>query len=145
MILDGCSLGNAGVGHKHIQSLTNNCANLLSQQCRALWRSQVHPDRISASLFCGVSAHPLERRRDLAGAAGDARVVEQDHLTVASEAIRHRRVPIIHGADVVLVEDERHAAGLAESAIGKADSVSLYELCRCGLVSMNHYGRSLIV
>src|ERR1700720_2501255 len=91
----------------------------------------------------GVSAHPLERRRDLAGAAGDARVVEQDHLTVASEAIRHRWVPVIHGADVVLVEDERHAAGLAEAAIGEADSVSLYELCRRGLVSMNHCGRSL--
>src|SRR6202043_1804642 len=91
----------------------------------------------------GVSAHLLERRRDLAGAAGDARVVEQDHFTVASEAIRHRRVPIIHGADVVLVEDDRHTAGLAEAAIGEADSVSLYELCRYGLVSMNHYGRSL--
>src|SRR4029077_10039890 len=91
----------------------------------------------------GVSAHPLERRRDLAGTAGDARVVEQDHLTVASEAIRHRRIPIIHGADVVLVEDDRHTAGLAESAIGEADSVSLYELCRRGLVSMNHYGRFL--
>src|ERR1700733_13065938 len=90
-----------------------------------------------------VSAHPLERRRDLARTAGDARVVEQDHLTVASEAIRHRWVPIIHGADVVLVEDDRHTAGLAESAIGEADSVSLYELCRRGLVSMNHYGRSL--
>src|SRR6202140_193394 len=90
-----------------------------------------------------VSAHRLDRRRDLAGAAGDARVVEQDHLPVASEAIRHRRVPIIHGADVVLVEDDRHTAGLAESAIGEADSVSLYELCRRGLVSMNHYGRSL--
>src|SRR5208282_6052236 len=91
----------------------------------------------------GVGAHPLERRRDLAGTAGDARVVEQDHLTVASEAIRHRRVPIIHGADVVLVEDDRHTAGLAESAIGEADSVSLNELCRRGLVSMNHCGRSL--
>src|ERR1700726_3862075 len=90
-----------------------------------------------------LSAHALERRRDLAGAAGDARVVEQDHLTVASEAIRHHRVPVIHGADVVLVEDERHAAGLAESAIGEADAVSLYEQCRRGLVSMNHYGRSL--
>ena len=61
----------------------------------------------------GVSAHPLERRRDLAGTAGDARVVEQDHLTVASEAIRHRWVPIIHGADVVLIENDRHTAGLA--------------------------------
>src|SRR6202022_2308394 len=91
----------------------------------------------------GVSAHLLERRRDVAGAAGDARVVEQDHLTVASEAIRHRRVPIIHGGDVVLVEDDRHASGVAESAIGEADSISLYELGRRGLVSMNHYGRSL--
>src|ERR1700674_5352848 len=91
----------------------------------------------------GGSAHLLERGRDLAGAAGDACVVEQDHLTVASEAIRHRRVPIIHGADEVLVEDDRHTAGLAESAIGEADSVSLYGLCRRGLVSMNHYGRSL--
>src|ERR1700691_4609952 len=90
-----------------------------------------------------VCAHPFELRRDLAGAAGDARVVEQDHLTVASEAIRHRRVPIIHGADVVLVEDDRHTAGLAESAIGEADSVSLNELWRRGLVSMNHCGRSL--
>src|ERR1700722_12082764 len=81
-----------------------------------------------------VSAHPLERRWDLARAAGDARVVEQDHLTVASEAIRHSRVPIIHGADVVLVEDDRHTAGLAEAAIGEADAVGLYELCRCGLV-----------
>src|SRR6202167_6358642 len=52
----------------------------------------------------GVSAHPLERRRDLAGTAGDAGVVEQDHLTVASEAIRHRRVPIIQGAVLLLVE-----------------------------------------
>src|SRR6202041_2803994 len=90
-----------------------------------------------------VSAHPLERRWDLARAAGDARVVEQDHLPVASEAIRHSWVPIIHGADVVLVEDDRHTAGLAEAAIGEADAVGLYELCRCGLVSMNHYRRSI--
>src|SRR6195256_4387513 len=93
----------------------------------------------------GVSAHPLERRRDLAGAAGDARVIEQDHLTVAGEAIRHHRVPIIHGADVVLVEDEWHAAGLAEAAIGEADAVGLDELCRRGLMGMNHDGRSLII
>src|SRR6266576_4332714 len=90
-----------------------------------------------------VGAHLLERGRDLAGAAGNACVVEQDHLTVASQAIRHRRVPVIHGARVVLVEDDRHAAGFAESAIGEADSVSLYELCRRGLVGMTHYGRSL--
>src|SRR6266403_1412715 len=91
-----------------------------------------------------VGAHLLERGRDLARAARDAGVVEQDHLTVASQAIRHRRVPIIHGARVVLVEDDRHPAGLAESAIGEADSVSLYELCRRGLVSMSHYGRFFV-
>src|SRR6266446_1177769 len=91
----------------------------------------------------GVCAHLLDRRRDLAGAAGYAGVVEQDHLSVASQTIRHRWVPIIHGADVVLAKDEGHSSGLAEAAIGEADSVSLYELCRCGLVSMNHHGRSL--
>src|ERR1700719_3335925 len=93
----------------------------------------------------GVSAHPLERRRALAGAAGDARVVEQDHLSVASQAIRHCRIPVIHGADVVLAKDERHSSGLAEATIGEADSASLYELCRRGLVSMNHYGHSLFL
>src|SRR6185295_5418186 len=90
----------------------------------------------------GVSAHLLERRRDLAGAAGDARVVEQDHLTVASEAIRHRWVPIIHGADVVLVEDDRHTAGLAESAIGETDPVGLYELGRRGLMRVVAHNNS---
>src|SRR3984957_17314953 len=93
----------------------------------------------------GVGGHLLERRRDLAGAAGDAGVVEQDHLPVASQAIRHRWVPIIHGADVVLAEDERHSSGLAEAAIGEADSVGLYELRRRGLVGMNHFGRSLTI
>src|SRR3984893_17767833 len=92
----------------------------------------------------GVGGHLLERRRDLAGAAGYAGVVEQDHLTVASEAIRHRRVPIIHGADVVLAKDERHSSGLAEAAIGEADSVSLNELCRRGLVGMHHNTRPFV-
>src|ERR1700738_3945969 len=87
-----------------------------------------------------VGAHLLERGRDLAGAARDAGVVEQDHLTVASQAIRHRRVPVVHGADVVLVEDDGHAAGLAESAIGEVDSVGLDKLRRRGVVGMNHHG-----
>jgi hypothetical protein len=91
-----------------------------------------------------VGAHLLERGRHLAGAAGNACVVEQDHLTVASQAIRHRRVLVIHGARVVLVEDDRHAAGLAKSAIGEADSDSLYELCRRGLVGVfGHVARPL--
>src|SRR6266849_3092976 len=77
-----------------------------------------------------VGAHLLERGGDLAGAAGNPGVVEQDHLMVASQAIRHRRVPIIHGAQVVHVEDERHASGLAEAAIGEADSVGFNKLRR---------------
>src|SRR5580704_5233183 len=91
-----------------------------------------------------VSAHLLERRRDLAGAAGNACVVEQDHLTVASQAIRHRRVPVIHGARVVLVEDNRHAAGLAESAIGEANSVGLDVLRRRRVVGMRRHDRLLV-
>src|SRR4029077_6299480 len=90
-----------------------------------------------------VGAHLLERGRNFAGAAGNAGVVEQDHLTVATQAIGHRRVPVIHGARIVLVEDDWHSAGLAESTISEADSVGLDELRRRGLVGMNHDGRSL--
>src|SRR6202521_4184267 len=93
----------------------------------------------------GVGGHLLERPRVLAGAAGYAGVVEQDHLTVASQAIRHRRVPIIHGADVVLAEDERHSSGLAEAAIGEADAVGLYELWRRGLAGMHRNTRSFVI
>src|SRR6266851_5601938 len=45
---------------------------------------------------------------------------------------------MVHGAGEVLVEDERHAVPLAKAAIGKADAVSFDELCRRGLVSVNH-------
>src|SRR5258706_7746126 len=84
----------------------------------------------------GVGGHLFECGRDFAGAAGDARVVEQDHLAAASQAIGHRRVPVIHGAEVVLIENERHAASLAEPAIGEADPVSFDELRRSGLVTV---------
>ena len=77
---------------------------------------------------CSVVGHLLERGQDVAGAAGDAGVVEQDHRTIAGEAVRHRRITVIHGAQIVHVEDERHASGLAEAAIRKADAVSRNEL-----------------
>src|SRR6202140_812221 len=51
----------------------------------------------------------------------------------------------IHGARVVLVEDNRHAVGLAESAIGEADSVGLDELRRRGLVTvLGHCARVVL-
>ena len=43
---------------------------------------------------------------------------------------------MVHGAGIVLVEDERHAARLAEAAIGEADAVGLDELRRRGLVGV---------
>jgi hypothetical protein len=101
--------------------------------------------RIAASTMKAMASAPI--RSNVVGTspepAGDARVVEQDHLTVASEAIRHRRASIIHGADEVLVENDRHAARLAESAIGETDSASLYELSRRGLVSVLGHGAVL--
>src|SRR5258708_19315689 len=47
-----------------------------------------------------------------------------------------RGIPVIHSAPKMLHEDERHAARLAEPTIGEADSISLYELCRRGLVAV---------
>ena len=82
----------------------------------------------------GVGAHLLKARRDLAGTARNTRVIEEDHLAVPGQAIGYGRIPIVHRPAEMLVEDERHAAGLAETAIGETDSVGLDELRRSGLV-----------
>src|SRR6202022_694267 len=91
-----------------------------------------------------VGRHFLERGRNLAGAARDAGVVEQNDLALRREAIGHRRIPMVHRPGEVLVENERYAVRLAVATIGEADAVGLDELRRRGLVGMNHYGRALI-
>jgi hypothetical protein len=67
---------------------------------------------------------------------GNASIVEKNHLALFGETIGHRWIPMVHGAGEMLIEDERHAAGFAESAMCEADSVGLYELCRPGLVGV---------
>jgi hypothetical protein len=37
------------------------------------------------------------------------------------------------------VENQRHAAGLAEASISKLDTVSFDELCGCGLMRMSRH------
>jgi hypothetical protein len=83
-----------------------------------------------------VGAHVGERRRHLAGAAGDAGIVEQNNFPVFCEAVSHRRIPMIHRAGIVLVENERQSVRLAEAAIGEADAIGLDELRRCGLMGV---------
>jgi hypothetical protein len=83
-----------------------------------------------------VGAHFLEGGRHLSGAAGNSGIVEQDDLAVLGETIRHSRVPMVHGAGEMHVEDERHPTRLAEAAIGEADAVGFDELRRRGLVSV---------
>src|SRR6202162_3924418 len=58
------------------------------------------------------------------------------------KAVDDRGIPVIHSTPKMLHENERHAARLAESAIGEADPVSLDELCRRGLVGVYHCGRA---
>jgi hypothetical protein len=78
----------------------------------------------------------LNARRHSAGTARNTRVVEEDHLAVAGQAIGYSRIPIIHRPAEMLVEDERRPAGLAETAIGETDAVGLDELGWRGLVSV---------
>src|SRR5258706_14601941 len=59
-----------------------------------------------------------------------------------AKPFRYRRIPVIHGAQVVLVENERDAGCLAKAAIGKADSVSFEELRRRGLVGVCGHEKS---
>src|SRR5260370_23194886 len=80
----------------------------------------------------------LTGSRNLAGTAGEARIVDQDHLPRRREAISHRRIPMVHRSREVLVENERHPARLPEAAIGEADAVGLDKLRWCGLVGVSH-------
>jgi hypothetical protein len=81
-----------------------------------------------------------ERIGDLAGGGRDAGIVEKDDLAIGSETVGHRRVPVIHGTHVMHVEDERHAAGLTETAIGEADALGFGELCWRGLMGVSGHG-----
>jgi hypothetical protein len=92
----------------------------------------------------GVGAHLLDRGRHLSRATGDAGIVEQNDLSLLRETIGDRRIPMVHGAGEVHVEDERHATRLAEPAVRKAGAVGLDELRRRDLVGINHYGRALM-
>jgi hypothetical protein len=74
--------------------------------------------------------------RHFAGGAGYAGVVEQDDFAAVGEAVGHCRVPMVHGAGEVLVEDERRTGWIAKAAIGKADAVGFDELRRRGLVTV---------
>ena len=67
-------------------------------------------------------------------------VVEQDDFPGLRQAVGHRRIPIVHCAPEVLVEDDRNASRLAEATIGEADAIRLDELGRRGLVRMRCHG-----
>ena len=41
-----------------------------------------------------------------------------------AEAVGHQRIPMVHVAKEMNVEDERHAAGLAQTAGGEADALA---------------------
>jgi hypothetical protein len=58
-----------------------------------------------------IGAHYLNRGRYLSRATGDAGVVEQDHVAVPGQAVCHCRVPMVHRAGQVLVEDQRQTGG----------------------------------
>src|SRR6266852_3816581 len=50
---------------------------------------------------------------------------------------------MVHGAGEMHVEDERHARGLAETAIGEADALGLDELRGCGLMGVSRHDLTL--
>jgi hypothetical protein len=54
-----------------------------------------------------------------------ASIVEQNDFALFGEAIGHRRIPMVHGAHEMHVEDEWHVACFAKTAIGKAGAISL--------------------
>src|ERR1700720_1129850 len=82
--------------------------------------------------------HLRDDVRSFSSGSANARIVKENHLMI------RRKIPAVHVGIEVLQKERRNRARFAESAIGEADSVSLYELCRRGLVGMNHCDRFLI-
>jgi hypothetical protein len=62
-------------------------------------------------------------------------VVEQD-LRDPWQAVRHRRVPMVHRASEVLVEDEGYAARFAEASVSEPNTSRRHELRRRGLATV---------
>jgi hypothetical protein len=84
----------------------------------------------------GVGAHRLERGRHLARAVGNACVVEQDHFPRRREAVGHRRIPVVHRAGEMHVEDQRHATRFAEASVSEPNTRRVHELRRRGVVTV---------
>jgi hypothetical protein len=84
----------------------------------------------------GLAAHRLERGRYLTRAARNASVVEQDHLPRRRQAVGHQRVPVVHGAGEMHVEDERHATRFAEASVSEPNTGRVHELRWRGVVTV---------
>ena len=64
----------------------------------------------------------------------------KDDFALLRQPVGHRRIPMVHGAAEMDIHDDRHAAGFAEAAIGKADSVGLDELGRDRVMRVGGHG-----
>ena len=58
-----------------------------------------------------IGGYILDRGWHLASGPGNARVVEQHHLSPRRKAVRDIRIPTIHAVGEVHVEDEQQAVG----------------------------------
>jgi hypothetical protein len=74
--------------------------------------------------------HLRDDVRSFSSGSANARIVKENHLMIRRKAIGYVRIPAVHVGIEVLQKEQRNRARFAESAIGEADSVSLYELCR---------------
>src|ERR1700733_164391 len=75
-----------------------------------------------------VRPHLFERGWYLSRRGRYAGVVEQDDFAIFGETIGHRRIPVVHRAGIVLIEDQRHAARFAEPSVGKTNAVGVDKL-----------------
>jgi hypothetical protein len=112
---------------------------------KAAYREAKYVDLLDAQCLdegCRTRTHALDCGGHVSGAAGNACVIEQDHFPAPGQAIGNGRVPIVHSADEMLIEDEGYTAGLTKAAIGKADTVGFDELSGSGVMSVSSHGNS---
>src|SRR6266403_2003197 len=77
-----------------------------------------------------VLRHTCKGRRHFAGRARDARIIEDDDLTLLGKPVQNRRIPVVEVSGEVLIKHKRQTASLAPTPISEANAVGLNKLRR---------------
>src|ERR1700681_3262619 len=77
-----------------------------------------------------IARHLRYAGRCFSSRSPNARIVKQNHLVVASEAVGYGGIPSVHIEVEVLQKQQRNGSCLAETTVGITDAIGINKFCR---------------